>query len=309
MSPKRRPGRKKPDPFAGTGRLRTFGDWLGFARRLYRDRRLAVGQVAASADDEALFLLLRGLDLPLDSGRDVLRRPLTAAQQAVLEGLLRRRAIERIPAAYLVHEAWLGPHRFYVDERAIIPRSYFLELIGGALDECLPAGRPVRSAADVCTGSGCLAIVLAHRHRQARVDAIDLSPAALAVAAINVRGHRLSRRVRLFESDLFDGTPPARYDLIVSNPPYEPTGRVDRLPPEFRWEPRLALDGGRDGMAIVRRLVREAPARLAPGGILAIEVGGLRAAVDREFGACRPRWLPTADGSNCVAVFQSLARS
>lgn len=297
---------KRPaDPFRGATELNTVGEWLAFAERLYARENLALGQVATNAHDEALYLLLRALDLPLESDSRVLGRKLTAQQRAMVEAILRRRVFERVPAAYLTHEAWLGGHRFYVDERVIIPRSYFLELIPEQLADRLPAGRRVERVIDVCTGSGCLAILLAHHYHDARVDACDLSPAALAVAEINVRQHRLARRVHLFESDVFDAVPPALYDVILSNPPYEPTAVVDVQAPEFAAEPRMAHDGGRDGLAIIRKLLRQAPARLQPHGILAIEVGGLRRAVEREFGALDPHWLPTQDGLDCVVVFQA----
>lgn len=306
MSPKRRRrGGPRPEPLAGLGRLRTLGEWLRFAEGLCGSRRLALGQVAAHPHDEALFLLLRGLGLPLDSGPEVLERALGPAERERLGELLRRRVVERVPAAYLVREAWLGGERFYVDERALIPRSYFVELLAGQVDPWLPPGLTVRRAADVCTGSGCLAILLARHYPRAKVDAIDLSPDALAVARINLREHRLGRRIALRRSDLFEAVPPAAYDVIISNPPYEPSRRVDRLPEEFRREPRVALDGGADGMALVRRLVRESAARLAPHGILAIEVGGLRRAVDREFARFEPHWLHTADGADCVVLFQA----
>ncbi|MGH7994851.1 MAG: 50S ribosomal protein L3 N(5)-glutamine methyltransferase [Opitutaceae bacterium] len=303
--PLRRKRKSAPDPFAATGRLGTVGAWLAFAERLYRSRRLALGQIAADAHDEALYLILRALGLPLESGPEALRRAIVPGEGDLLRGIFRSRAIDRIPAAYLTREAWLGGRRFYVDERTIIPRSYFLEIIPGQLDPWLPNGAPVRRAADVCTGSGCLAILLAERFPEARIDAIDLSADALAVAGINVRGHRLGRRIELRRSDLFAGVPRAAYDLIVSNPPYEPSGRVDRLPPEFQKEPRLALDGGPDGLALVRRLLADAPARLTARGIVAIEVGGLRKEVDREFARFGPHWLRTADGSDCVVLFQA----
>jgi ribosomal protein L3 glutamine methyltransferase len=212
-----------------------------------------------------------------------------------------------VPAAYLTREAWLGPHRFFVDERVIIPRSYFLELIPGALAAGLPRGTHVRRAVDVCTGSGCLAILLAHGFPEAQVDACDLSADALDVAGVNVRDHNLSDRVRLFRSDVFDAVPPAAYDLIISNPPYEPSAHVDTQAPEFAAEPRMAHDGGRDGLVIIRKLIRQAATRLAPHGMLAIEVGGLHDAINREFAALRPEWLPTQDGSDCVVVFRAAA--
>lgn len=297
--------RKPADPLAGAPRLATPGAWLAFAEKLYARERLALGQVATNAHDEALYLVLRTLGLPLDSEPGVLGRPLTAAERARLEAVFRRRIVDRVPAAYLTREAWLGEHRFYVDERAIIPRSYFLELIPDALTAFLPARTKVGRAVDVCTGSGCLAILLAHAFPGARVDACDLSAAALEVAAINVRKHELESRVRLQQSDVFDAVPAARYDVIVSNPPYEPSAHVDGQAPEFAAEPRLAHDGGRDGLVVIRKLLRQAPARLQPHGILAIEVGGLRAAIDREFGASEPQWLPTQDGTNCVVLFRA----
>jgi ribosomal protein L3 glutamine methyltransferase len=218
---------------------------------------------------------------------------------------MRRRVLDRVPAAYLTREAWLGDQRFYVDERAIIPRSYFLEIIPEQLALWLPQGKDVRHAADVCTGSGCLAILLARQFPAARVDACDLSAAALEVAKINVRDYRLGRRVHLFESDLLAGVPPARYDIILSNPPYEPTALVEAQDPEFAAEPRMAHDGGRDGMEIIRRLLVQARDRLQPHGIVVIEVGGLRTAIEREFEHLEPHWLHTADGADCVVLFQA----
>ncbi|HEX2100910.1 MAG TPA: 50S ribosomal protein L3 N(5)-glutamine methyltransferase [Candidatus Synoicihabitans sp.] len=236
--------------FRGTARLRTLGDWLSWAVAAYERHELAFGQVADSAHDEALYLLLRTLDLPLDSRRSVLRRVLKPDEVDLLKAILQRRILDRVPAAYLAREAWFGGQRFYVDERVIIPRSYFVELIPQLVHRFPKT--PVRRAVDVCTGSGCLAILLAQQFPEAKVDAIDLSRDALAVARENVREHRLTARVRLYESDVFDAVPARRYDLILSNPPYEPSGHCDELPPEFRQEPRLALDGGGDGLDIMQ---------------------------------------------------------
>jgi ribosomal protein L3 glutamine methyltransferase len=290
-------------PASALGRARrTPGDWLAWAGRQYAARGLALGQVATTAHDEALYLLLRTLDLPLDSGPEVLTRPLTTAEQDAIGRVMHRRIVGRVPAAYLTREAWLGPHRFYVDERAIIPRSYFLEVIPrlGRLLRVKPAA--VVRLADVCTGSGCLAILLALRFPGARVDAIDLSAPALEVARINVDRHGLTDRVMLHRSDVFAVVPPARYDVIVCNPPYEPSALMKTLPEEFRQEPRMALDGGRDGLEVIRRLLAQAGERLADDGLLLIEVGGLRAAMEAAFGHLRLRWLPTQDGANCVCL-------
>ncbi len=294
------------DPFAETDSLATPGEWLRFAVKLYAKQKLALGQVATNAHDEALYLILRTLGQPLDSDASVLKKPLREAERARLREVLRRRAVDRVPAAYLTREAWLGEHRFYVDERVIIPRSYFLEIIPGQLGDWLPdGGAKVKRVVDVCTGSGCLAILLAHQFPRAEVDAIDLSADALEVAKINVREHRLAKRVKLHASDVFDAVPAVKYDVILSNPPYEPSAHVDAQAPEFAAEPRMAHDGGVDGMAIVRKLLRQAKTRLAPHGIVAIEVGGLRAAIDREFAKFEPHWLQTEDGSDCVCLFQA----
>ncbi len=303
MKPRRAP-RPPPAALPVTSQLATLRAWVDFAGRVYAEAGLALGQVATNAHDEALYLFLRTLDWPLDSDPAVLDRPLTPAQRIALRQVLARRAIERVPAGYLTREAFLGEHRFYVDERVIIPRSYFLELIP-TLPAYLPAGYTVRRAVDVCTGSGCLAILLAHQFPEARVDAIDLSPAALEVAAINVKAHRLSRRVKLFASDVFARVPPAKYDVILSNPPYEPSAVCDNLPPEFRQEPRLALDGGPDGLDIIRRLLVQARDRLAPEGLVVLEVGALQKAMNLEFRALKPQWLATEDGSNCVCLIRA----
>lgn len=287
-----------------TSQLATLRAWLAFAESVYQQAELALGQVATSAHDEALYLFLRTLDWPLDSDPDVLDQPLSPAQRIALRQILAKRAIDRTPAGYLTREAWLGEHRFYVDERVIIPRSYFLELIP-TLADFLPPGQRVTRAVDVCTGSGCLAILLAHEFPQAKIDAIDLSPAALEVAAINVKAHKLARRVTLHRSDVFASVAPVKYDVILSNPPYEPSDICDNLPVEFQKEPRMALDGGKDGLDIIRRLLVQAREHLQPHGIVVIEVGELQRAMNKEFKSLRPQWLETQDGSNCVCLIRA----
>lgn len=283
----------------------TLGGWLKHAEALYKKTGAALGQVATNAHDEALYLLLRTLALPLDSDPSVLRRKLTAAETMAVETMLDKRLRRRIPAAYLTHEAFLGEYRFYVDERVIIPRSYFLEIIPQQLDAWLAAPAKVRRVADVCTGSGCLAILLAHHFPKAQVDAVDLSTDALDVARINVRNHRLAQRVKLHHSDVFDSVPKVKYDVIISNPPYEPTAHCDQLPEEFHREPRMALDGGADGLDIIRKFLRQARERIRPDGVVMIEVGGLQRAMDKEFAALDLYWMHTADGCNCVCLIQA----
>jgi ribosomal protein L3 glutamine methyltransferase len=283
---------------------RTVGAWLAQAERAYARHRPALGQVADNAHDEALYLLLRTLGLPLESSSSVLGRKTTAAENARLAEVFRRRLEDNIPAGYLTREAWLGGLRFHVDERVIIPRSYFVEVIP-QLRDWLPRGRPVRRAVDVCTGSGCLAILLAREFPRAQVDAVELSPAAAAVAARNIAAHRLGRRVKLRLSDAFDSVPAVKYDVVISNPPYVPTRELRGLPREFRHEPALALDGGRDGLDIIRKILRQARDRLQPHGIVALEVGGLRRAMDRAFPELDPHWFATADGEDCVCLIHA----
>jgi len=284
----------------------TLGDWLKWAERAYARQGAALGQVATTAHDEALYLLLRTLGLPLDSKPAVLRRKLTAEQTEQVEEVFRRRLEEHVPAAYLTREAFLGEHHFYVDERVIIPRSYFLELLPEQIPHWLPAGKPVKRVVDVCTGSGCLAVLLAHQFPDAKVDAIELSPDAMAVAKFNIAAHHLAQRVKLHRSDVFDAVPPVKYDLILSNPPYVPSRELRGLPEEFKREPAMALDGGRDGLDIIRKIFRQARERLQPHGIVVLEVGGLRAAMDRAFPELDLHWLHTEDGEDCVCVVQAV---
>ncbi|HEY5079772.1 MAG TPA: 50S ribosomal protein L3 N(5)-glutamine methyltransferase [Opitutaceae bacterium] len=283
----------------------TFAGWLARAERMYARKGAALGQIATGARDEALYLILRTLGLPLESGPSVLARKLTARESAAIAEVFRRRLVGRVPAAYLTGEAWLGGLRFHVDERVLIPRSYFVEILPEQVDPWLRDPARVARVADVCTGSGCLAVLLARHFSSARVDALDVSAEALEVAAINVRRHRLTRRVRLLRGDLLEAAPAARYDVILSNPPYEPSALVDRLPAEFRREPRLALDGGPDGLGLIRRLIGHAARHLKASGILMIEVGGGREAFEREFGHLQPHWFHTADGSDCVCLLQA----
>ena len=282
--------------------MATPGEWLEFVEQLYEKRELALGQIATTAHDEALYLILHTLGLPMDSDERVLTKKLTKTERGSLTGVFRRRVMDHTPAAYITREAWLNEEKFYVDERVLIPRSYFLEIIPEQLDDLLPDATEVTHVVDVCTGSGCLAILLAKHFPQARVDGVDLSADALEVAKINVRDHKLMKRITLHASDVFDAVPPVQYDVILSNPPYEPSAHCDALPVEFKREPRLALDGGGDGLDIIRKLLRQSRTRLKPHGIVLIEVGGLGGAMEGEFAELDLRWLPTEDESNCVCL-------
>ena len=285
--------------------LRTLGDWLKWAERQYVRHKLALGQVATNAHDEALYLLFHTLQLPLDSKPAVLRRKLTDSESVRMKEIFHRRIKEHVPAAYLTHEAFVGELRFFVDERVIIARSYFLELLPEQIPQWLPAKKTVKRVVDVCTGSGCLAVLLAHHFPDAKVDAIELSPEALTVAKFNVAEHGLLKRIKLHRSDVFDAVPVVKYDVILSNPPYVPTRELRGLPAEFKNEPSMALDGGSDGLDIIRKILLQSRDRLQPHGIVVLEVGGLRAAMDKTFPELDLHWLHTEDGEDCVCVIQA----
>ncbi len=256
----------------------TLGELVRDAARQLRRAPLHYGHGTTNAHDEAAFLVLRGLGLPFAAPAD---RTVTAKELRRVKGLLRRRIVERVPVPYLLNEAWLADEAFYVDRRVIIPRSHIAGLLQERLQPWLQ--RPARRVLDLCTGTGCLAVLAAKAFPGARVDAVDLSAAALAVADRNRTRHRLRARVRLVRSDLFEGLGQRRYDLIVTNPPYVGARAMRALPREYRHEPRLALAGGADGLALVRRILRQAGAHLAPRGLLVCEVGGGRRLLERAY--------------------------
>ncbi|MEO8344083.1 MAG: 50S ribosomal protein L3 N(5)-glutamine methyltransferase [Betaproteobacteria bacterium] len=273
--------------------LETLRDWLRWSVSRFGEAKLHFGHGSNEAYDEAAYLLLHALHLPLDRLEPFLDAKLTQAERATLGQLFTRRIDERVPAAYLTHEAWLGDFRFYVDERVLIPRSFIAELIPGGLEVHVGATSQVQAALDMCTGSGCLAILLAHAYSEADVDAVDISSAALAVAQRNVSDYALADRINLIRSDLFANLPEKTYDLIISNPPYVTDIAMEELPNEYRHEPKLALAGGDDGLDAVRTIIKEAPRFLNPGGTLVVEVGHNRTAVETAYPRLPFIWLVT----------------
>jgi len=247
-------------------------------------------------------LLASVLRLPHDGLAQSLAYELTARERSSAARLIEERVRTRRPLAYLLKEAWLGEHRFYVDARVIVPRSFVAELLRDRIEPWLPRSPKVRRALDLCTGSGCLAVLLALAFPRATVDASDVSRAALAVARRNLRAYRLGRRVRLVRADLFTGMKPAQYDLIVANPPYVGAAAMRRLPIEYRREPRLALDGGRDGLEFVRRILLAATDFLRPRGLLVVEIGHNRRRLERAFPRLPFVWPETSAGYDCVFV-------
>ena len=256
----------------------TLGELIACTARRLAAARLHYGHGTDNPRDEAAYLVLRGLDLPFDHG---LKDEVTETQQRRVASLLRKRIRDRMPVAYLLNEAWLGGLPFYVDRRVIVPRSHIAELLHQRLRPWLR--RAPKRILDLCTGSGCLAVLAAKAFPGVAVDATDISPSALAVAAMNVKKYQLAQRVRLVRSDLFSSLQNLRYDLIVTNPPYVTTPSLRRLPPEFRYEPASALAGGRQGLEFVSRILERAREHLNPGGVLACEVGANRRALERAY--------------------------
>ena len=262
----------------------TVGELIERVARRFAAAPLYYGHGTDHPRDEAAWLVLRALGLPFDSA---LSRNVSDGERSRIDALAAKRISDKAPLAYLLKEAWLAGVPFYVDERVIVPRSHIAELLPG-LEKRF---RGARRILDLGTGSGCLAILAARAFRASRVDATDVSPAALAVARKNVARHRLGRRVRLQRSDVFASLEGERYDLIVSNPPYVNAKAMQELPGEYRREPRLALAGGKDGLDLVARIVAEAPAHLGPGGALVCEVGESHPAARSRFRGMKLEWL------------------
>ena len=261
---------------------------------------LFFGHGTHNARDEAVYLILHTLGLPLAELDSVLERELSPGELDAVRAILRRRMRERTPAAYLTNEAWLGEFKFYVDERVIVPRSFIAELLHDGLAPWVSDARRVHRVLDLCTGSGCLAVLAAHALPKARIDAGDLSPEALQVARRNVKDYALGKRVRLVRTDLFERLAARRYDLILSNPPYVDAVAMRALPREYRREPRLALAGGRDGLELLRRMLAQAAAHLNPGGLLVVEIGHNRAALEKAYPRLPFTWLDTSAGEDYV---------
>jgi ribosomal protein L3 glutamine methyltransferase len=273
-----------------------------------RAARLHYGHGTDNPRDEAAFLVLRGLGLPFDADLG------QAADPSRVEALVQKRIKERTPAAYLLNEAWLSGVPFYVDRRVIIPRSHIAGLLEAGLEPWQP--RPLRRILDLCTGSGCLAILAARAFPLALVDAADLSAAALAVARRNVSKHKLEKRISVVRSDLFSSLGEKRYDLIITNPPYVSSAAMRRLPAEYRHEPGLALAAGRNGLDVVARVLASARQHLAKNGLLVCEVGNGRKAVERAFPRLPFVWakdevfiLPAASLASRAAGARSAPRS
>ncbi|MDR2365397.1 MAG: 50S ribosomal protein L3 N(5)-glutamine methyltransferase [Zoogloeaceae bacterium] len=284
--------------------LLTLRDCLRFAVSRFAEAGLHFGHGSDNAWDEAVYLALCALHLPQDTLEPFLDARLLPQEREEILNLCRRRVEERLPAAYLTGEAWLAGHCFRVDERVIIPRSFLAELLEEALSPWVAAPEAVLRVLDMCAGSGCLAILAALAFPDARIDAVDISPEALAVARENVARYGLENRVRLIESDAFAALRDERYDVIIANPPYVNAESMSRLPPEYRREPALALASGKDGLDFTRRLIAEAPRFLRPDGCLIVEIGHNRKALEAAFPRLPFTWLETRAGDEYVFLLR-----
>ncbi|MDP1646418.1 MAG: 50S ribosomal protein L3 N(5)-glutamine methyltransferase [Thiobacillus sp.] len=290
--------------FDDTESLITVRDWLRFAVSRFNEAQLFFGHGSDNAFDEAAYLILHTLHLPLDRLEPFLDASLTHGESEEVQAVIERRVSERLPAAYLTHEAWLGEHRFYVDERVIVPRSFIAELLHEQLAPWVESPDEVTRALDLCTGSGCLAILAALAFPNAEVDAVDLSRNALDVAARNVADYALQDRIELIASDLFAALDGRTYDVILSNPPYVNAESVAALPPEYQAEPALALGSGEDGLDATRQILAKAKSHLNPGGLLLVEIGHNRDALEAAYPALPFTWLDTASGDQFVFMLR-----
>ena len=285
--------------------LITLRDWLRWAVSRFNEAGLYFGHGCDNAYDEAIWLILHTLHLPPDRLEPFLEARLTPDERRRVYDVLHQRISQRLPAAYLTQQAWLGDYRFYVDPRVIVPRSYFANLLEEGMMPWVEDPEQITSALDMCTGSGCLAILMAIAFPNSQIDAVDLSTDALAVAQQNIADYGLQDRVIPIESDLFDGLKsknPRRYDLIISNPPYVTHESMLNLPAEYRHEPVMALAAGNDGLDIVHRLIKEAGCHLNPGGLLAVEVGHNRSIVEAAYPDLTLTWIDTADAEEKIFI-------
>lgn len=284
---------------AAAQQLHTVRDFLRFTVSQFQEAELFFGHGNDNAYDEAAYLILHTLHLPLDTLEPFLDARLLDTEKSLLLQLVQRRTSERIPVAYLTHQAWQGAYEFYVDERVIVPRSFIYELLGAPLHPWIEYDELVHRALDLCTGSGALAIQMADIYPDAIIDAVDISLDALEVAGMNIEDYGLEDRINLIHTDLFTGID-TTYDLIVSNPPYVDAESVAQLPEEYLHEPELALGSGIDGLDATRQIIQQAARYLNPKGVLLVEIGHNREVLEQAFPELPFTWMPTSGGDGFV---------
>ena len=278
----------------------TIRDLWRYAVSRFNQAGLFFGHGSSDATDEAAYLILHTLHLPLDKLDPFLDARLLSDEITAVLDVIDRRSQDRLPAAYITQEAWLGSYRFYVDKRVLVPRSFIAELIPQQFAPWVADPFGVTEILELCTGSGCLSIMMADAFPCAQVDATDISAEALQVARRNVDDHALSTRIHLIESDLYEQIGEKRYDMIIANPPYVNAASMQQLPAEYGHEPQLALAGGDDGMDLVRTILAGARARLKSTGFLMVEIGNEREHAEAAFPTLEMTWLTTSAGDDMV---------
>jgi ribosomal protein L3 glutamine methyltransferase len=285
--------------------LKTVRDVLRYALSRFNEANLFFGHGSTNAYDEAAYLLLHTLNLPLDELQPYLDAALLPSELKAVLSVVETRAAQRVPAAYLTREAWLGDFHFYVDARVIVPRSFIAEHLRAQLVPWVKAPDEVASVLELCTGSGCLAVLAAHAFPAAFVDAVDLSADALAVATINVAEYGLQERVELLKSDLFKAVAGRKYDVILANPPYVDAPSMQALPGEYLHEPRMALASGKDGLQHTHAILAQAKQFLNKNGVLMVEIGHNRDVLEAAYPHLPFNWLPTASGDDFVFLLRA----
>lgn len=283
-----------------TEELFSIRDWLRFTVSRFEESSTFFGHGTDNAYDEAVWLILSALHLPLDTLDNFIDARITESERKHLAHLIERRISEHVPTAYLLREAWLKGFKFYVDERVIVPRSFIAELLENGLSPWIDYPEMIESAADICTGSGCLGVLLAHAFPEAEIDVVDISPDAIAVANINIHNYGLQDRITAVESDMFSALAGKRYDLIISNPPYVDAPSMAQLPREYRNEPQIALGSGEAGLDHTHTLLRHAADYLNEGGLLVVEIGHNREALLQAYPDLPFTWLEVDSGDQFV---------
>ena len=284
--------------------LSSIRDWLRYAVSQFEDSDVFFGHGTSNAYDEAVWLIFGFLHLPHDTIENFLDAHLTSKEKKDLSFLIEKRINDKIPTAYLLNEAWLRDYKFYVDERVIVPRSLIAESLSENLYPWIDDPEKIYSALDLCTGSGCLGIMMAHSFQNAMIDLVDLSEKALQVAEINVNHYGLHDRIELIQSDLFNGLEGKKYDLIISNPPYVNQTSVDSFPMEFLKEPSIALGSGEDGLDHTIRIIHEAKQHLNDDGMLIVEIGHNKEILLKKFPKLQFQWLDVSLGNDFVFMLE-----
>ena len=284
--------------------LSSIRDWLRYAVSRFEDSDVFFGHGTSNAYDEAVWLIFGFLHLPHDTIENFLDAHLTSKEKKDLSFLIEKRINDKIPTAYLLNEAWLRDYKFYVDERVIVPRSLIAESLSENLYPWIDDPEKIYSALDLCTGSGCLGIMMAHSFQNAIIDLVDISEKALQVAEINVNHYGLHDRIELIQSDLFNGLEDKKYDLIISNPPYVNQTSVDSFPMEFLKEPSMALGSGEDGLDHTIRIIHEAKQYLNDDGMLIVEIGHNKEILLKKFPKLQFQWLDVSLGNDFVFMLE-----